>query len=258
MLKFRNVMVFFLILLAALIVSDGFLEISTWLYPGIILVLISLLAWGSVAVTSDFYMKLLCNGDRKIKSVALSFDDGPDVLYTPRVLDILKTNQVQAAFFVIGTRAENNPGLISRIHDEGHILGGHSNNHGFFFDLLPVNHMKKELIRTEEGIMHITGRKIRLFRPPYGVTNPTVAKAVRALNYTGIGWSLKSKDTVITDEKVLLNLLINRVKPGDIILFHDNRAITVNVLNDFIAWLRKQHFSIERLDHFLHLEAYAN
>jgi peptidoglycan/xylan/chitin deacetylase (PgdA/CDA1 family) len=258
MLNFRNVMVFFFLLLAALIVSDGFLEISAWLYPGIILVLISLLAWGSITVSSGFYMKLLCRGDRKIKSVALSFDDGPDATYTPRVLDILRTNQVQAAFFVVGVRAENNPELISRIYGEGHILGGHSNNHGFFFDLLPVNPMKSELKNTEDGIMKITGKKIRLFRPPYGVTNPTVAKAVNAMNYTGIGWSLKSKDTVTTDEKALLNKLINRVKPGDIILFHDNLAVTVNVLNDFIACLRKQHFTIERLDHFLHLKAYAN
>ncbi|HJZ40481.1 MAG TPA: polysaccharide deacetylase family protein [Bacteroidales bacterium] len=258
MLNFRNVMVFFFLLLAALLVTDGFLEISAWFYPGIILVLITLLAWGSMTVSSGFYMKLLCRGDRKIKSVALTFDDGPDAGYTPQVLDILKTNQVQAAFFVVGSRAENNPGLISRIHGEGHILGGHSHNHGFFFDLLPVNPMKIELKNTEEGIMKITGKKIRLFRPPYGVTNPTVARAVSNMNYTGIGWSLKSKDTVTADEKALLNKLIKRVKPGDIVLFHDNQAVTVNVLEAFIAWLRQQNFTIERLDNFLHLKAYAN
>ena len=258
MLNFRNALMGFTIVLAALLLADVFIRISPWFYPGIVLVMISLLTWGSMNVSSGFYMKMLCRGSLEVRSVALSFDDGPDAAFTPGILDVLNENCVQAAFFVVGSRADENPGLVTRIQREGHILAGHSHTHGFFFDLLSLNRMKQELTFTEGSILRITGKRIRLFRPPYGVTNPTVAKAVSSMRYTGIGWSLKSKDTVKQEEDALLRRLIKRVRPGDIVLFHDNRAITGKVLGAFIDHLRQHHYSVERLDHFLQIEAYAD
>ncbi len=137
----------------------------------------------------------------------------------------LKQQGIQAAFFVVGNKLENNREIIRRIDQEGHIMGGHSFSHHFFFDLFPARRMKIELKQTEEIVMKITGKKMKLFRPPYGVTNPVLARVIRKLGYQVIGWSLKSKDTVTGDSQVLLDRLKKKVKSGDLILFHDTKPV---------------------------------
>jgi peptidoglycan/xylan/chitin deacetylase (PgdA/CDA1 family) len=116
--------------------------------------------------------------------------------------------------------------------------------------------MLEEMQKSEEVIISAINRKVRMFRPPYGVTNPPLAKALRQKKYHVIGWSLRSKDTVITDEKKLFDRLVKRVKPGDIILFHDTKRITVNVLEKFIKFASENGFSFDRLDKHLGIEAY--
>jgi peptidoglycan/xylan/chitin deacetylase (PgdA/CDA1 family) len=118
--------------------------------------------------------------------------------------------------------------------------------------------MKQEMKRTEEVVFQATGRTIRLFRPPYGVTNPAVARVIRDLQYCSVGWSLRSKDTVIKDDEKLLKRLKNRLKPGDVVLMHDNRTWTVNRLKTFIKYLKEQQFAVKRIDKLLNMEAYVD
>ena len=118
--------------------------------------------------------------------------------------------------------------------------------------------MKRELEITRDIIFQVTGKKPKLFRPPFGVTNPTVARVVRLLGYTAIGWRLKSRDTVIRDEKVLLERLKKKLRPGDIVLFHDTSDHTVNVLTDFIQWTELNNYRIVRLDQLLNIKAYES
>ncbi len=136
----------------------------------------------------------------------------PIQINTPVILDLLKQQGIQAAFFVVGNKLENNIEIIRRIDQEGHIMGGHSFSHHFFFDLFTARRMKIELEHTEEMVMKITGKKMKLFRPPYGVTNPVLARVIRKLGYHVIGWSLKSKDTVTGDSQVLLERLTEKSK----------------------------------------------
>ncbi len=216
----------------------------------------SLLIAGSVRVTMGFYIKTFCAGDTRQKTVAFSFDDGPDSHTTPVILDLLKNQGIKAAFFVIGNKLENNIDIIRRIDQEGHILGGHSYSHHFFFDLFPARRMKKELEQTESIIRRMTGKKMKMFRPPYGVTNPVLARVIRNLGYHVIGWSLKSKDTVASDKHLLLAKLKKKVKSGDLILFHDNRDILIEVIPAFISYLKSEQYMIVRPDQLLNLEAY--
>ena len=203
-------------------------------------------------------MKSLCRGDSSSKTVSLTFDDGPDVTTTPVILDILQEFNVKATFFIIGSRAEKHPDIIRRIHGEGHLIGGHSYSHHFFFDLFSRRRMMQELLRTEEIVYRMTGKKIRLFRPPYGVTNPTVASVIKDLNFESVGWSLKSKDTVIKTGDLLMKRLKKKLKNGDIILFHDNRPWITGQLRAFLKYLHEQQYKVERIDHFLHIRAYEN
>jgi peptidoglycan/xylan/chitin deacetylase (PgdA/CDA1 family) len=216
------------------------------------------MAWGSKYIQSGFYIKSICSGNRKIKSISLTFDDGPDAQVTPMILDILKENNVKATFFIVGCKAQKHPELIKRMDKEGHIIAGHSYSHHILFDLLPANKMKQEMRQTEDVIFSITGKKICLFRPPYGVTNPPLAKAIRTMEYQSVGWSLKSNDTVIKDDTLILNNLTRRLRSGDIILFHDNKPWTVSVIKKFTDYLRKNEYSIERLDKLLNIQAYVN
>lgn len=249
-------MFLFLFLLAGLILADVFLSINAWWYAGMGIVLLLLLIAGSVYIRLGFYIKSYCAGDRQQKWVAFSFDDGPDSQNTPFILDLLKQHGIRAAFFVVGKKLENEMEIIRRIDQEGHIMGGHSFSHHFFFDLFSPKRMKIELEETEQVILNITGKKMKLFRPPYGVTNPVLARVVKRLRYHVIGWSLKSGDTVAGDAQVLLEKLAGKVKNGDLILFHDTKPILRDVLPIFITFLKSENYRIVRPDQLLKLEAY--
>ncbi|MCU0370688.1 MAG: polysaccharide deacetylase family protein, partial [Bacteroidales bacterium] len=145
-----------------------------------------LLVTGSVKVCSGFYMDVLCKGNTDEKLVALTFDDGPDAIHTLRVLEILEKHQVPATFFIIGSKAEQQEDIIRQIISKGHSLGNHSYSHAFLFDLYRRKKMERDLMKTEEVVMKITGKKPVLFRPPYGVTNPVVARVVKKLGYKAV------------------------------------------------------------------------
>lgn len=258
MLRFKTTLIFFVFALALLLALDILLLTVNFLYyAGIILVFTLIVFWGVKNIGSGFFIKAVCHGDRNERSVALTFDDGPDGQITPKILDILKENKVKAAFFVVGSKAEHHPEIIKRIDSEGHLLGGHSYSHHFFFDLFSTKRMIREMKGTEQLVFSLTGKKLHLFRPPYGVTNPTVAKAIRAMKYITVGWSLKSHDTVVHDELLLLNNLTTRVNRGDIILLHDNRTLNVKVLGLFIQYLKDKEFSISRLDDLINCKVYV-
>jgi len=192
----------------------------------------------------------------KMRSIALTFDDGPDRNTTPEVLDILKKEGINAAFFCIGSKVESDPELIWRMDQEGHVVGNHSYSHHFFFDLFNSRRMSAEMQKTEDAIFKVISKRIKLFRPPYGVTNPPLARAVGKIKYRVIGWSLRSGDTVLMDENKLLERITSGLKPGDIILFHDTKKITALVLEKFIKFAKENDYIFERVDKHLGIEAY--
>ena len=257
MLRFKTTVIALVIILIIVLAVDYLLPVNKWIYAGIILAGLLIMAWGSKYMQFDFYLKSICSGSRDKKEVALTFDDGPDAQVTPMILDVLKEHNLKATFFIIGNKAEMNPELLKRIDKEGHNIGGHTYSHHFFFDLFTSSRMIREMKKTEDIVYNIIGKRMCLFRPPYGVTNPTLARSITSLQYLSIGWSLKSRDTVIKDEFLLLGRLSKNIKPGDIILFHDNKPWTVNVLKNFIRNLNDQNLKIIRLDKFLNIQPYV-
>jgi len=256
MLKYQKIFIAFICLLLLLAVADIFLHFSFLWYGGIIIAFIIYMALGSANIKSGMYCKAHCSGTMEKRTIALTFDDGPDRSVTPLLLELLRKEDIKATFFCIGSKAEQEPDLIKRIDGEGHIIGGHSYSHHFFFDLFSSSRMLEEMQKSEDVISNTINHKIKMFRPPYGVTNPPLAKALRKKKYHVIGWSLRSKDTVIKDEKKLFDRLVKRVKPGDLILFHDTKRLTVNVLEKFIRYAKENDLSFERPDKHLGIEAY--
>ncbi len=243
-----------LLLLAG--VADYFMTFSAWIYIGIILVTLGLLAYGSASIRSGFYCRAFCSAGTEKRLISLTFDDGPDPEVTPLILDILMNYNIKALFFCIGVKAKANPEIIERIHNEGHIIGSHSLTHHFLFDFFSRGRIFNELRESEKILADINGRKVKLFRPPFGVTNPALAWAVKKMGYNVIGWSVKSRDTVISDGNRLFRRLARHLGEGRIFLFHDTMRVTAEVLENFIKFVEKENFGIERADRLLKIKAY--
>jgi peptidoglycan/xylan/chitin deacetylase (PgdA/CDA1 family) len=256
MLKYQKILLVAVLLLFLTGITDYFTSVSIWWYVGIILATIGLLTYGSISIRSGLYSDVICFPGQQDKVIALTFDDGPDEKVTPQVLDVLKKHNAEAVFFCVGSKVFNHPAIIERMDNEGHVIGGHTYSHHYYFDLFSAKKMQEEMIKTEKLIQRVVRKKIRMFRPVYGVTNPTLARALRKMNYHVIGWSLKSKDTVIRDDHKLFSRLITRLGAADTILFHDTCPHMVPVLDKFINFAKEHQYRFERLDKLLGIEAY--
>jgi peptidoglycan/xylan/chitin deacetylase (PgdA/CDA1 family) len=256
MMKYQKIILASVILLIVVGITDYFIRINFWFYIGIILVTTGLLAYGSASIRSDFYCRVLFPVKTDDKVIALTFDDGPDKVVTPVILDILKENNIKALFFCIGEKVTENREIIKRIDTEGHIIGNHSFTHHFFFDLFRKEKMQSELEMCDNIIRSILNRKIKLFRPPYGVINPALASVIKRKGYYVIGWSLKSKDTVIKDDELLFMRLVKKLSKSNILLFHDTMKVTTLVLDKYIKFAKEKNYRFERADHLLNIEPY--
>jgi peptidoglycan-N-acetylglucosamine deacetylase len=102
--------------------------------------------------------------------------------------------------------------------------------------------MEQDLQKADELIMKVTGNKTLLFRPPYGVTNPVLARVVKKLGYRAIGWSVRSLDTVLKDEGKVIERIKDRLHPGAVILMHDDREVTVRVIEKIIFMVKEEGY----------------
>lgn len=220
---------------------------------GLIVILVLILVLGGAAfyasysIASGVYVKAFCKNPNKGQMIALTFDDGPHATHTEKVLNVLQKNNLQATFFCIGKNIEGNEPLLKRIIEEGHCLGNHSFSHSFSFPLYTKQRMERDLKACEELIYQVTNHKISLFRPPFGVTNPTVAKALRAFEYQVIGWNIRSLDTCNPHEKVLKKIK-RKLSPGSVILLHDALSDSDKLLEQVIDLVREEGYAIVPLD----------
>ena len=212
--------------------------------------------YGALYMSSGFFLHAICFGKKESNSIALTFDDGPVSGQTEKVLDILRTHQLEACFFCIGDRVSKYPVLIKRLQEEGHIIGNHSYFHHWNFDLLAPLKMREELERTDEAISKVLGVRPNYFRPPYGVTNSNLAVAA-GKDYRIVGWSVRSFDTVIKDPVKLLKRVTRRLKGGDIVLFHDHSETMHEILPDFIKHVESIGLKIVRLDKLINESPYT-
>lgn len=239
MLGFRNTSILFIIvfvLLLTLIIING-ISFVYLLFP-IILYLIILFI-GVTNITFDFYLPSI----KKLKDnqqVLLSFDDGPDSMYTPLILDLLDQYQAKAMFFVIGKHVEKSKLLLKEIHDRGHIIGNHSWSHSNYFSIFRMDRMIKEVKQSNDMIEEIIKEKPIYFRPPFGITNPRIAKLVRKTGMKSVSWSFRSYDGANRPNEKIFSLLKKEIKGGEILLFHDNRAATYELLKEVIPWLKER------------------
>ncbi|MDD3876852.1 MAG: polysaccharide deacetylase family protein [Bacteroidales bacterium] len=254
--SFRTVVLVFAGFLTVLFALNFYFYDMGWIpYLFLISGLISYIVFGASNICSGVFIKTICKADTHEKLIALTFDDGPSK-NTDVILDVLKAYNVKAGFFCVGKNIETHKDVVKRLVDEGHLIGNHSYSHHFWFDFFSAQKMIEELTKTETLIKDITGKEVKLFRPPYGVTNPPLSKAVKIMNYITVGWSLRSMDTVTKNNKKLLNNLKRKLKPGCIVLLHDVNGISKEVLTDFLDFIINNNYQIIELDRLLKIQAY--
>jgi peptidoglycan-N-acetylglucosamine deacetylase len=150
--------------------------------------------------------------------VALTFDDGPHPCFTPLLLDLLASHGAKATFFAVGSLAEKNPTLIRRIAHEGHEIGNHSWDHPSF-PLVSSAEIRSQIVRTRK----VLPPQSRLFmRPTFGHQSLRSYAIARLLGHEVVGWNLSGEDWLGQDAQRLFERLSNSIRPGAIILLHDN------------------------------------
>ena len=252
---FHIITIVFLVALCLLIWLCSANQISWWWLLPLFVLYSGLLVLGAIYIQWNFYFVSHNSGSNR-KWICLTFDDGP-AGETANILDILKEKQVQAAFFSIGKNVVSQPDIVQRWKDEGHIVGNHSYYHGFNFDWKTASAMAKEINDTNAAITSIIGKTPRLFRPPYGVTNPNLRTAIRKTDMVSIGWNVRSFDTTAKNHQELSNRILDKLRGGDIVLLHDSMAITREILTELIDRARQKGFIFVGLDKLLDLDPYA-
>jgi peptidoglycan/xylan/chitin deacetylase (PgdA/CDA1 family) len=256
MLTYRRTTIFFGLAMLTSLVVYVYTNTSWWILLPAPVLYMAVIAYGSAFIRANFYMPSICNHPTDEKVFALTFDDGPDPAYTLSILALLKKYDAQAAFFVIGKKIAGHEAIMQQLDKAGHLIGNHSYSHSYVYDFYSTAKVEQDLLQASEAIRLATGLTPCWFRPPYGVTNPNIAKAVRKLKYTSIGWDVRSLDTVVTDAGKLYDRVIRRIKPGSIVLFHDTHANTVEALEKVLIFARENNYKIVRPDKMLGLKAY--
>jgi peptidoglycan/xylan/chitin deacetylase (PgdA/CDA1 family) len=211
-------------------------------------VFIALLADGIARPGSSILYPTVTHGPRDERRVALSFDDGPDPEVTPAVLDALADHGAQATFFAIGRSLESHPQLARRLLAEGHELGNHSWRHSRWQNFLDTAAQGREIEAGARVIRALTGNPAEpLYRPPIGLKSPPLARAAYQKELTLVAWSLHSRDTRSADPERISRRVLERIRPGDIVLMHDghdqpgrHRPACARALPPILRGLRQQ------------------
>lgn len=215
----------------------------------LIFIILSILIWASFDLKLNFFVPAICKG-QKGKIIALTFDDGPSE-HTEKILDLLLKYDAKASFFCIGKQIEKYPKIAQRIINEGHILGNHTQNHPKNLGFLSATKVEKEILEAHQTIEKYLGISAKYYRPPFGVSNPNIAKALKKFNYQIIGWNNRSLDTIIHDEQRLFKRIYKKLPKKNLILMHDTQAHSVQVVEQLLKHLKNESYIFVHLDEFL-------
>ena len=190
---------------------------------------------------------------REDSAIYLTFDDGPDPVWTPRILDLLADARVHATFFVIGEAARRVPSLVRRAVAEGHALGNHSFSHRHPWTMMP-RVARQEVIDGAAAIEDITGRPAQWFRAPHGRNRACMTEAAHGCGQAVIDWHLSAIDWGPLGIAELIRDRLQHAQSGNIVLMHDGRNRhnrpdeLVQVLPEFLRSLQERNISSRALN----------
>ncbi|MFI0736849.1 polysaccharide deacetylase family protein [Streptomyces sp. NPDC021100] len=181
------------------------------------------------------------------KVVNITIDDGPDPVWTPKVLDLLRRNDVKATFCMIGPRAKEYPSLVKKVVAEGHRLCDHSMDHNTSMDKRPESYQASQILDAQKLIEDAAGDgvKVRYYRAPGGAFTPYSRKVAAAHGMRPLGWQVDSRDWQRPGVARIVANVKREVPSGPTILFHDaggDRSQTMAAMEETLPWLKQQGY----------------
>lgn len=202
-----------------------------------------------LAQFNSFYIDTRADDDNK--DIYLTFDSGYENGYTAEILDILKEENVPAAFFLVGNYITENPELVKRMSDEGHIVGNHTMHHPDMSAILDEEAFRKEISELEGEYENVTGKPLpRFYRPPQGKFCEENLKQAQRLGYTTVFWSLAYVDWLENEQpqrEKALNTLNGRIHPGAIVLLHSTSKTNCSILGELIRGWKEKGYTFRSL-----------
>lgn len=250
-----NIVVILLFLIGITLV---FFEIlSVWIFLVVVLTYLLFLLVISTNVQWNFFLKAHnSNPNLENKEIALTFDDGP-VENTLEILALLKKFDMKASFFCIGKNIEQNPEIFKKILEAGHMVGNHTFTHTRKMGFLSTHQIIDEINKCDDIAFKIGGIRLKTFRPPFGIINPKVKRALYVTGHEVIGWNVRSYDAVLSSKSFILKRILKNIKSGDVILLHDTNLLTVEILEQLLLFLQINNYRSIRVDNLFQLNAYS-
>lgn len=193
--------------------------------------------------------------DTEEKRIAISFDAAWGADFTGELLSILKQYNVKTTFFLVAFWVDKYPDMVKKIDECGHEIGNHSANHPKMSQLNEEK-IKEELIKTSNKIEAITGKKVNLFRPPYGDYNNRLMNTAKNLGYYVIQWDVDSLDYKDYGTDAIVDRVLSKIKNGSIVLFHNNATFTKSALPIVLNKLQQLGYEIVPISELIYKEKY--
>ena len=240
---------------------------KSWLISAIVLISVALILYGYFIPSSQIFGKVYFKGNASQKLVALTFDDGPNDPYTSQILDILEQNNARATFFVIGKNVELYPNTVQQMLKDGDVIGNHSYSHSANHALsnFGINDMRKG----EIAIAAVAGVKPHLYRPPHGKLTPWEIHYVNRDGMIEVTWTVETRELSGQSAESEAQDIINRTKPGDILLLHDgygtehgdqhaDKTLTVKAVALIVQKLHSEGYTFVTVPQLLDVKPYLN
>lgn len=226
---------------------------------------IGAIAWLVTSPRSQWLVPTIYRAEGHKPCIAFTFDDGPDPIFTPQILDLLREFDAKATFFVVGERALAHPAIVQRAVAEGHLIGSHSFRHAMTFHFTSTRAMALEIERGIDAIEQTTAIQPLYFRPPQGLRVPTLRDALsqvaarKGLAPVCVTWSARGKDSLASTPAAIVSRLRDAVVGGAILTLHDgtgfggslDRAPTLIALRQLLELARSRRLRAVRLDDLL-------
>lgn len=173
-----------------------------------------------------------------------------------KIIEVLKSNNVKATFFMVGDWVEKYPEAVKKINQEGHEIGSHSDTHPHVNQLSSEENLE-EIKTSSKKIEQITNKKVTLYRPPYGEYNNTVIKVANENSYIPIQWSLDTLDYTGITGNEMWNKIKDKISNGDIILMHNGTEHTADSLDMIIKNIKEKGFNLVTVSDLIYKENYS-
>ncbi len=203
----------------------------------------------SMAPTGQWYGKTFIGLARGSRSLALTFDDGPNDPHTMRLLEVLARHGIHATFFLIGRYVQQRPDIAREIVQAGHVVGNHTFTHPLLI-FKRESEIREELSQCRSALQDAVGQHSNLFRPPFGGRRPAVLRVARELGLAPVMWNVTGYDWNAPPAEAIERKVAKQIRGGDVILLHDgghkqmgaDRSNTVIATDHLIATYKSEGY----------------